>query len=344
MDYGYNRKRGYDDMGMGGGQGGFGGGGFGYNGYTTSRDRITCPETRKQVYMQMSKEGTRREKRRRDADDFDPEAKIMRKLFVKNLPSTATEVKVREYFEKFGQVEQCDVVMKPNGECKGFGFLVFERSEGVDAVQAARPHKFGETDKTVTLTTKRASLIEDKLTDNLTETKIFIGSPNSFTFRSGTGGLDDSISDDDLKEYFGQFGTVTEVLQLFHADSGRKKGVGFITFDDEDPVDKIVLIGAHMIKGRALEAQKALSEKKMNEIRSGVEEEEVKKPTDPTDKCMRKLFIRKLSKETTEASLKEYFEKFGEVVDCKIPTDRKHGGKATYGFLTFKTLEEADEV
>ncbi|MGB0808938.1 MAG: hypothetical protein ACPGYJ_08215, partial [bacterium] len=47
---------------------------------------------------------------------------------------------------------------------------------------------------------------------------------------------------------------MVEVLQLYHRDTERKKGVGFVTFDDEDPVDKIVLIGAHIIKGRALEA------------------------------------------------------------------------------------------
>ena len=113
-------------------------------------------------------------------------------------------------------------------------------------LQAARPHKLDDKE----LLTKRASLVEDKVTDNLSVKKIFLGSPNSFTFKSGTGGLDNSISDEDLKEYFGQYGNVTEVLQLFHRDTDRKKGVGFITFDDEDPVDKIVLIGAHIIKAR----------------------------------------------------------------------------------------------
>ena len=89
MNQGYGHKRGYD-MGPGGG----------FDDHhmlgrcLTSRDSITDPHLRGQVYMQMTQEGTRREKRRRDADDFDPQAKIMRKLFVKNLPPSATEVKV----------------------------------------------------------------------------------------------------------------------------------------------------------------------------------------------------------------------------------------------------------
>ena len=77
------------------------------------------------------------------------------------------------------------------------------------------------------------------------------------------------ISKGYCREYFGQFGNITEVLQLYHRDTDRKKGVGFITFDDEDAVDKIVLIGAHIIKGRAIEAQKAITEKSMNDMKAG---------------------------------------------------------------------------
>ena len=291
------------------------------------------------MYMQMSQEGSRGAKSRRDADDFDPEAKIMRKLFVKNLPPTANEVKVREYFEQFGTLEECDVTMRPNGECKGLGFLVYSNSEGVNGVQANRPHTIDDKE----VHTKRASLVEDKMTDNISCKKIFIGSPNSFTFKSGTGGLNDSISDEDLKEYFGQYGNVTEVLQLFHKDTDRKKGVGFVTFDDEDPVDKIVLVGAHIIKGRALEAQKAISEKKMNDIRAGMEDDEVKKPTDPTARCMRRLFVRRIQEDTTVEKFKEFYEQFGEVVDAEIPKHKKTGKKASYGFVTFKTLEDTDK-
>ena len=73
---------------------------------------------RNKMYMQMCNEGTRGEKRRRDADDFDPESKLMRKLFVKNLSPDAKEANLREYFERFGIVESCDIARKPTGECK----------------------------------------------------------------------------------------------------------------------------------------------------------------------------------------------------------------------------------
>ena len=109
----------------------------------------TSIQARRKMFMQMTAEGTRGEKRRRDADDFDPEAKIMRKLFVKNLPGDATEGGVRQYFEQFGLVEACDVPTEREGDktvCKGYGFLVFEKAAGVDAVQAARPHTVNEAE------------------------------------------------------------------------------------------------------------------------------------------------------------------------------------------------------
>ena len=153
------------------------------------------------------------------------------------------------------------------------------------------------------------------------------------------------ISDFDqgyCREYFGQFGNITEVLQLFHRDTDRKKGVGFITFDDEDAVDKIVLIGAHIIKGRAIEAQKAITEKSMNDMKAGYDDS-VSKPTDPTDRVMRRLFIRRLPQNTTVEELNEHFGQFGEVVDSDVPIHKKTGQRATYGFITYACLEQVDE-
>merc|ERR1719341_1877581 len=92
-------------------------------------------------------------------------------------------------------------------------------------------------------------------------------------------------------------------------------------------VDKIVLIGAHIIKGRALEAQKALSERTINGINDGQGEDEILKATDPTSRTMRRLFIRSLAFGTTVDDLKEHFGQFGELVDVEIPTVKATGKK-----------------
>jgi RNA recognition motif-containing protein len=54
------------------------------------------------------------------------------------------------------------------------------------------------------------------------------------------GGVKEAISDEDLRNYFCSFGNVQSVEMIADRETGRKRGFGFITFDDYDTVDKIV--------------------------------------------------------------------------------------------------------
>ncbi len=53
-----------------------------------------------------------------------------------------------------------------------------------------------------------------------------------------------------------------------------------------------------------------------------------------------KLFVGSLSWDTTDQSLREAFEKFGEVVEAKVITERDSGRSRGFGFVTF-TDDEA---
>jgi RNA recognition motif-containing protein len=56
----------------------------------------------------------------------------------------------------------------------------------------------------------------------------------------------------------------------------------------------------------------------------------------------KKLFVGGLSWGTTDASLAEAFESFGEVTEAKVITDRETGRSRGFGFVTFTDGSAAD--
>lgn len=60
-------------------------------------------------------------------------------------------------------------------------------------------------------------------------------------------------------------------------------------------------------------------------------------------KIPNRIYVGALSEETTEQDLQRFFSEFGSVTNAKIITD-KQGRTRGYGFVTFKTIEEAQRV
>jgi len=82
-------------------------------------------------------------------------------------------------------------------------------------------------------------------------TRVYIGSAPSDTSRYR--GLDDSIDDEDIRAFFSQFGTVTGVAQHRWEDTGRKKGYGYLEFDEYAAAE--AAMGYHSICGKQLEVK-----------------------------------------------------------------------------------------
>ena len=58
----------------------------------------------------------------------------------------------------------------------------------------------------------------------------------------------------------------------------------------------------------------------------------------------RKLFIGGLAWATTDAALREAFERFGDVTEAKVITDRDTGRSRGFGFVTFANDDQADQA
>lgn len=159
------------------------------------------------------------------ADKLEPEH--FRKVFVGSLPYSSTEDVLKNYFKKFGELVDC-VIMKESktNKSRGFGFVTYTKSSMVDEMMKARPHRIDGRE----LETKRATPREDagKPGAEASTKKLFVGA------------IKEGLNEEHLKEYFGKYGKIEDCVIMKDKDSNKSRGFGFITFDDYDPVDKIV--------------------------------------------------------------------------------------------------------
>ena len=79
------------------------------------------------------------------------------------------------------------------------------------------------------------------------------------------GGIGEETTDEEITEYFSQFGNVLEVMQLYHQRSGEKKGCGFVLFEDKSSVAKAARRELHSIGFRQVRVKKAVPKAEMDE-------------------------------------------------------------------------------
>jgi RNA recognition motif-containing protein len=74
------------------------------------------------------------------------------------------------------------------------------------------------------------------------------------------GSLAWATTDDGLREFFSQFGEVTEASVVKERDSGRSRGFGFVSFENDADADKAIAEGdGKELDGRNITVSEARS-------------------------------------------------------------------------------------
>ncbi|KAK2897616.1 hypothetical protein Q8A73_013996 [Channa argus] len=185
------------------------------------------------------------------------EPEQLRKLFIGGLSFETTDESLRAHFEQWGSLTDCVVMRDPNSKrSRGFGFVTYSSVNEVDAAMSARPHK---VDGRV-VEPKRAVSREDSNRPgaHITVKKIFVG------------GIKEDTEESHLRDYFQQFGKIEVIDIMTDRNTGKKRGFAFVTFDDHDSVDRIVIQKYHTINSHNCEVRKALTRQEMQTAGMGM--------------------------------------------------------------------------
>ncbi|XP_016484263.1 heterogeneous nuclear ribonucleoprotein 1 [Nicotiana tabacum] len=178
------------------------------------------------------------------------------KLFVGGISWDTDEERLKEYFITYGEVIEA-VIMKDRttGRARGFGFVVFADPAVAERVVKEKHNIDGRM-----VEAKKAVPRDDQSTTSKSSNSIH-GSPSPGPGRSRkifVGGLASTVTEIDFKKYFEQFGTITDAVVMYDHNTQRPRGFGFITYDSEDAVDRLLLKTFHELNDKMVEVKRAV--------------------------------------------------------------------------------------
>ncbi|KAF3605352.1 hypothetical protein DY000_02051184 [Brassica cretica] len=178
------------------------------------------------------------------------------KLFIGGISWDTNEERLKEYFSTFGEVIEAVILKdRTTGRARGFGFVVFADPAVAEFVITEKHHIDGRL-----VEAKKAVPRDDQNMVTRSNSSSIQGSPGpgARTRKIFVGGLPSSVTESDFKTYFEQFGTTTDVVVMYDHNTQRPRGFGFITYDTEEAVDKVLLKTFHELNGKMVEVKRAV--------------------------------------------------------------------------------------
>ncbi|KAB5534401.1 hypothetical protein DKX38_017487 [Salix brachista] len=176
------------------------------------------------------------------------------KLFIGGISWDTDEERLKQYFSKYGEVVE-SVIMRDRatGRARGFGFVVFADPTDAERVIMEKHVIDGRM-----VEAKKAVPRDDQhiLSRNFSNIH---GSPGpGRTKKIFVGGLASTVTENEFKKYFEQYGIITDVVVMYDHNTQRPRGFGFITYDSEEAVDRVLHKTFHELNGKMVEVKRAV--------------------------------------------------------------------------------------
>lgn len=188
--------------------------------------------------------------RKQDRDNSSMQTKF-NNVFVKNLADTTTKEDLLETFGQYGTITSAVVMTDEEGKSRCFGFVNFENSEdAAKAVEALNGKKFGDKEWFVGKAqkkTEREMELKERFEQTVKETVDKNQGLNLYLKN-----LDDSVTDEKLRELFSEYGTITS-CKVMRDQNGISKGSGFVAFSTAEEASKALNeMNGKLISGKPL--------------------------------------------------------------------------------------------
>ncbi|KAK9864834.1 hypothetical protein WJX84_005922 [Apatococcus fuscideae] len=141
------------------------------------------------------------------------------------------------------------------------------------------------------------------------------------------GGLSWETTDEKLRTYFLNYGTVHEAFVSYDRHTGRPRGFGFVVFEDPGVADKVVSL-QHTIDRREVDAKKAVPKDDSGPGKQAL-------PNGMGQGRSKKIFVGGLAPSVDETAFRRHFERFGSVEDAVVMYDHDNRRPRGFGFVTF---------
>uniref|UniRef100_A0A8C5JAN5 Nucleolin n=1 Tax=Junco hyemalis TaxID=40217 RepID=A0A8C5JAN5_JUNHY len=244
----------------------------------------------------------------REAIKEDKKVRDARTLFLKNLPYRITEEDIREVFENAVEVR---IVMNKDGTSKGMAYIEFKtEAEANKALEEKQGTEIEGRAVVIDFTGEKSQQEHQK-----GESKTLIVNNLSYAATEAT-----------LQEVFKKASSI----KVPQNNQGRPKGYAFVDFaTTEDAKEAFNSYNNTEIEGRTIRLEFSGQKGNANARGGG---------GGGFGQQSKTLFVRGLSEDTTEETLRESFE---GSISARIVTDRDTGSSKGFGFVDFSSAEDA---
>ncbi|KAK1264455.1 putative polyadenylate-binding protein [Acorus gramineus] len=146
-------------------------------------------------------------------------------LYVKNFSPDTTNDGLQNMFSEFGKVQSASVMIDSEGNSRGFGFVNFQSSEDAKkAIERMNGMQIGLNTLYVGKAqnkSERSELLKHKFANQ--------NCPISQGFRLYVKNIDESVDDEEFKNFFLAYGKVISA-KVMRTASGRGRGFGYVYF------------------------------------------------------------------------------------------------------------------